>query len=117
LADQGLLRYLGAAQPAESTTLASGDVVYEFAIADGPRCLDGGPFRTAVRHSDSDDLVIYLQGGGACSSRVCFVTFDDTDSIFVTTRAYERLFRITAVQVSWWRSRVSPESGRIWCHS
>lgn len=84
LADQGLLRYVGAAQPVQSTPLASGDVVYEFAIEDGPRCLDGGPFRTAVRDTGSDDLVIYLQGGGACSSRVCFVTFDDTDSIFAT---------------------------------
>jgi hypothetical protein len=64
--------------------LDSGDTVYEFATADGPICLDGGPFRAAVRHSDSDDLVIYLQGGGACSSRVCFVTFVDTDSIFAT---------------------------------
>lgn len=84
LADQGLLRYLGAAQPESSVELESGDVVYEFAAADGPLCLDGGPFRAAVRQGSSEDLVIYLQGGGACSSRVCFVTFDDTDSIFAT---------------------------------
>lgn len=84
LADQGLTRYLGAAQPERSVALGSGDTVYEFAPADGPICLHGGPFRTAVRRSDSDDLVIYLQGGGVCSSAVCIVTFVDTDSIFRT---------------------------------
>src|SRR5512143_1122687 len=84
LADQGLTRYLGVAQPALSMNLSSGDTVYEFAPSDGPVCLHGGAFRAAVRHSGSDDLVIYLQGGGVCSSAICLVTFSDTESIFAT---------------------------------
>jgi hypothetical protein len=84
LADQGLTRYLGTARPARSVEIASGDTIFEFEPGDGPICLHGGPFRAAVRRSDSEDLVIYLQGGGACSSAVCIVTFADTDSIFAT---------------------------------
>jgi hypothetical protein len=84
LADQGLTRYLGAARPASSTMLDTGATVYEFATADGPICLNGGPFRAAVRDTGAGDLVIFLQGGGACNSRVCIVTFVDTDSIFAT---------------------------------
>lgn len=84
LADQGLTRYLGSARPARSTEVASGDTIYEFDPAEGPICLNGGPFRAAVRRTDSEDLVIYLQGGGACSSALCIVTFVDTDSIFAT---------------------------------
>ena len=84
LADQGITRYLGAARPSRGVELGSGDTVYEFAAADGPLCLHGGLFRAAVRHNDSDDLVIYLQGGGVCSSAICLVTFSDTESIFDT---------------------------------
>jgi hypothetical protein len=44
---------------------------YTWAIEDGPRCMRGEPYRASVRDTDSDDLVIFLQGGGACWSDFC----------------------------------------------
>lgn len=83
LADQGLTRYVGAASPVRSVAVNDG-TVYEFDPADGPVCLHGAVYRAAVRHTDSADLLIYLQGGGACSSAICLVTFADTESVLVT---------------------------------
>jgi hypothetical protein len=83
LADQGLTRYVGAASPVGSVAVNDG-TVYEFDTADGPICLHGGVYRAAVRHTDSQNLFIYLQGGGACSSAICLVTFATTDSLLVT---------------------------------
>lgn len=83
LADQGLTRYVGAAQPT-SVVNVNDSMVYEFNPADGPVCLHGDVFRAAVRHTASSDLLIYLQGGGACSSAICLVTLADTDSLLVT---------------------------------
>jgi hypothetical protein len=83
LADQGLTRYVGAASPVGSVDVNDG-TVFEFDTADGPVCLHGAPYRAAVRHTDSPDLVIYLQGGGACSAAICLVTFADTESLLVT---------------------------------
>ena len=50
----------------------NGITVYTFAPDDdGPTCLYGDPFRVTVRDTDSKDLMIYLQGGGACWSQKC----------------------------------------------
>jgi hypothetical protein len=83
LVDQGLTRYIGAASPVSSVGVNDG-TVFEFNTADGPICLHGGAYRAAVRHTDSENLFIYLQGGGACSAAICLVTFDTTDSLLVT---------------------------------
>jgi hypothetical protein len=83
LADQGLTRYVGAASPVGSADVNDG-TVFEFDTADGPICLHGAVYRAAVRRTDSPDLHIYLQGGGACSSAICLVTFADTESLLVT---------------------------------
>jgi len=83
LADQGLTRYVGAAIPIGSVDV-NDSTVFEFDTADGPICLHGAEYRAAVRHTGSSDLVIYLQGGGACSSAICLVTFADTESLLVT---------------------------------
>ena len=79
LVDQGLTRYVGAASPV-ATFEVNDSTVYEFDTNDGPICLGGAPFRVATRDGSSDNLVIYLQGGGACSAQVCQVTTITTDT-------------------------------------
>jgi hypothetical protein len=68
----GLNRYLGAAQPVAESTDGSGHTTYEFAFEDGPGCIYGGTFRAATRTTGSSDLLIFLQGGGACWADFCF---------------------------------------------
>ncbi len=64
-------RYRGAAPPADERS--DGDVTtYTFDIDDGPICLYGEPYRMAVRDVGADDLMVFLQGGGACWSSFCF---------------------------------------------
>ena len=67
----GLLKYLedGAEPVVESV---DGDTtVYAFDPADGPRCMRGGTFRFSVRDTGSENLLIFLQGGGTCWSDFC----------------------------------------------
>lgn len=66
--------YLGAAKPKFTETADEGETLYTFDVADGPRCLRGDPFSMATRDRHSDNLLIYLQGGGSCSSAVCSAT-------------------------------------------
>ena len=69
----GLTKYLGKAKPAE--TEEKGDEThYLFNEADGPVCLRGGRFGMATRDKGSQDLVIYLQGGGSCTNALCRAT-------------------------------------------
>lgn len=69
----GLDKYLGKAKPADMQT--EGDEVhYLFNEEDGPVCLRGGRFGMATRDRGSDDLVIYLQGGGSCTNALCRAT-------------------------------------------
>ena len=73
LYDQGVSRYLGVYSPMIST--ADGDVVnHQFGAGDGPLCLDGSEFSMATRDNGSDELMIFLQGGGACWSTFCLAT-------------------------------------------
>ncbi len=68
----GLDRYLGAFEPTSTETLANDDIAYTFSDGtDGPTCLRGTPFRAFIRDRGSDDLMIFLQGGGACWSDFC----------------------------------------------
>ncbi len=83
MVDQGLMRYVGAAAPARSESVGS-STVFEFDTADGPICLRGAPYRVATRRGLDDNLVIYLQGGGACSSQICQVTNTSTESLLET---------------------------------
>ena len=65
LIDQGVTRYMGEYSP--STTAQVGDSIeYTFGVGEGPLCLYGEPYTMATRDSGSDDLLIFLQGGGAC---------------------------------------------------
>ena len=69
--DAGIVKYLGTAKPREERVLDNGDITYEFDAKDGPQCLRGRPYRTTVRDTESEDLLIFLQGGGACWSDFC----------------------------------------------
>jgi hypothetical protein len=80
LFDQGVDRYLGQYTPMMSET--DGDVVnHSFGTGDGPLCLDGNPYIMSTRDVGSEDLVIYLQGGGACWSELCLANQSATPGI------------------------------------
>lgn len=69
----GLDKYLGAAKPSKTEDVG-GETHYTFDEADGPVCLRGVPFSMATRARDSEDLMIYLQGGGSCTTALCRAT-------------------------------------------
>lgn len=73
LFDQGLDRYLGEYTPMVSDQ-ADGIVTHTFGAGDGPLCLDGSEYRMATLNAESEDLMIFLQGGGACWSELCLAT-------------------------------------------
>lgn len=69
----GLNKYLGKAKPSDTQT--NGDEThYSFKEEDGPVCLRGGQFAMATRDRGSQDLLIYLQGGGSCTNALCKAT-------------------------------------------
>jgi hypothetical protein len=80
LLDLGITTYLGAAKPVAMQTIsgvegvAEGSVVYDFDPADGPICLRGARYNVSMLDQKSDNLMIYLQGGGACVSVICSAT-------------------------------------------
>jgi hypothetical protein len=69
--DLGITRYFGTAQPVASEESQPGVITYTFDAASGPVCLQGDPYRMSVRDQYSEDLFIFLQGGGACWSDFC----------------------------------------------
>jgi hypothetical protein len=85
LYDQGLNRYVGEFSPAGEPQLdESGIKTFEFAVpADlsaeprGPLCLRGTEYTVDTREGSSDELVIFLQGGGACWEDFC-AAFEET---------------------------------------
>ncbi len=71
--DQGITRYLGEYTPMTSES-DGGIVQHTFGTGDGPQCLAGGEYTMATRDAGSENLVIFLQGGGACWSEFCQAT-------------------------------------------
>lgn len=71
--DQDLTRYLGETPPTMVIPGAvAGVTTFEFDAADGTMCMRGGTFRASTREAaESEDLLIFLQGGGACWSAFC----------------------------------------------
>ena len=65
LIDQGVTRYMGEYSPS-TTTEVGNTLEHTFGVGDGPLCLRGTPYTMATRDSGSEDLLIFLQGGGAC---------------------------------------------------
>ncbi len=71
LVDQGATRFLGTTTAIEES-VDGDETTWTFAQSEGPQCLRGTPYRTTTRDTGSEDLVIFLQGGGACWSDFCF---------------------------------------------
>lgn len=73
--DIGMTRYLDVATP---TTIPKDDyTLYEFDADDGPVCMRGEKFRSMIRKSPgSNDLMIFLQGGGACWDDFCLAVIN-----------------------------------------
>lgn len=67
----GLTHYLGETRVV-SETVDDGETTYELDPETGPLCMRGAPFRVSTREGASDELLIFLQGGGACWSAFCF---------------------------------------------
>jgi Pectinacetylesterase len=84
LLDLGITKYLGAAKPSGMETIsgvegvADGSLVYDFDPADGPVCLRGARYQVSVLDQKSENLMIYLQGGGACVSAICQASTEPT---------------------------------------
>ena len=70
MVDQGITQYEGQARVSEAVT-ANGTIMYTYDPASGPLCLRGGTYHSAIRNTGSDDLFIYLNGGGACWKEYC----------------------------------------------
>lgn len=70
LVQQGVTKYLGSYTPmlAEED---NGAVTHSFGGGSGPLCFDGSEYRMSTRDMGSEDLMIFLQGGGACWSDIC----------------------------------------------
>lgn len=69
--EAGLTHYLGHTV-VRTTTTAHDVTTYELDPASGPMCMRGAPFRASTREGTSDELLVFLQGGGACWSDFCF---------------------------------------------
>ncbi len=78
LLDQGVNRYLGEYTPMLSSE-TDGVVTHQFGAGDGPLCLHGSEYKMLTRDAGSEDLVIFMDGGGACWPVVC-VAEDEADS-------------------------------------
>lgn len=73
LVDKGATRYLGRDFDRTSEIDEEGVVTWTYeASADGPTCLRDTPYRVSVRDLGSPNLVVFLQGGGACWDDFCF---------------------------------------------
>ncbi|MAT91611.1 MAG: vtpJ-therm [Halioglobus sp.] len=80
LYDQGITRYVGAYTPMLSEP-AGDTVVHTFGTGDGPLCLEGAPYAMATRDKGAEDLLIFLEGGGACWSDLCVAVSEATPII------------------------------------
>lgn len=84
LYDQGLTRYVGQFAPENDPTADENGVKhFEFAVPDDltaeprvPICIRGGQWTMDTREGASDNLVIFLQGGGACWPEFCSAAED-----------------------------------------
>ena len=70
LYDQGIDRYLGIYTPMLSEE-KDGVFTHTFGSGDGPLCINGTPYSMDTLDAGSEDLMIFLQGGGLCWSELC----------------------------------------------
>jgi hypothetical protein len=85
LYEQGLTKYVGMFAPSNDPQAAEGVKTFEFEVPDdpsagprGPLCLRGGGYTVDTREGSSDELMIFLQGGGACWEDFCSA-FEETN--------------------------------------
>lgn len=71
LYDQGIDRYLGVFTPDISEVIAPGTIQHKFSGIDAPICFTGNQFSMITRDGSSNNLLIFLQGGGFCAPTVC----------------------------------------------
>ena len=71
LYDQGIDRYLGVFTPTRSEPTEGGVTLHSFQGLDGPICFTGNEFTMSTRDGSSNELLIFLQGGGACGPESC----------------------------------------------
>lgn len=70
LYDQGIDRYLGVFTPS-SSQIQGTTTEHIFTGIDGPICFTGNEFTMFTRDGSSNNLLIFLQGGGFCSPLAC----------------------------------------------
>ena len=68
--EAGITEQLGAIRPS-GKTVDGPNTTYTFDPDDGPVCMRGDEFAMTVQERSGDDLLIFLQGGGACWSDFC----------------------------------------------
>ena len=71
LYDQGVDRYLGVFAPTSSEVVSPGVTQHFFSGMDAPVCFTGSQFSMFTRDGSSNNLMIFLQGGGFCSPIAC----------------------------------------------
>lgn len=71
LYDQGIDKYLGVFTPASSKVASPGVTEHIFSGIDAPICFTGNQFSMFTRDGSSNNLLIFLQGGGFCAPTVC----------------------------------------------
>lgn len=81
--DAGLTKYVGS--PLVQATSVTRDTIipniyrHHFSTAQsgrGPMCMSGSEFFVETRDGSSDQLIIFLEGGGVCLSEICMATAD-----------------------------------------
>jgi hypothetical protein len=74
LSDSGFGDYLGVQEPSGSAQKGAWTEFYFDPAEQGATCLTGEQFQVNVRHGSSDQVLLYMQGGGACWDYVtCYV--------------------------------------------
>jgi len=78
--DAGLTKYAGTSlvkSTSVTTNILSGISKYHYSTKQsgrGPMCMDGSEFFVETRNGISSDLLIFLEGGGVCTSEICMAT-------------------------------------------
>lgn len=91
--DAGITKYAGTSlvQPSKVTTDKSYSppiTVHHYSTSTterGPICMSGSEFFIETRDGSSDQLLMFLEGGGVCLSEICLATPDATLSLRLMT--------------------------------
>jgi hypothetical protein len=67
-------KYMGKASLSDTTTNADGDTVYNLDPNGDAICFKGSQYHIVTHDAGSDNLLIFLQGGGACWETLCQAT-------------------------------------------